>query len=81
MTMKLVPAVATMSCVVTMFACRSRAATWASRRKRCFTSSSCEASAKASRRIRLTATSRPRTLSCARYTSPKAPAPSRATVR
>ena len=48
-----------MSCVVTMFGWRSRAATCASRRKRCFTSSSCDGSTKASSRIRLTATSRP----------------------
>ena len=64
--MKLMVGVETISCVVTMLGWRRRAATCASRRKRCFTSSSLLASAKASSRMRLMATSRPRTLSRAR---------------
>ena len=62
-TMKLVTGERTMSCVVTMFGCRRRAATCASRWKRCLTSSSIAGSTNASSRISFTATSRPSTLS------------------
>ena len=79
MTMRLVAPVATMSWTVTMFGWRSLAATCASRTKRCLTSSSWAGSAKASSRMRLTATSRPRIASRARNTSPNAPEPRRAT--
>ena len=65
-TMKLIDGVCTMSCVMTMFGCRSRAATCASREKRCLTSASAAGSTNASSLIRFTATSRPSTLSWAR---------------